>query len=81
MNRTATKFKQLLEVYLSGREIDIREEHSRDRIYVDGSEITNLSFGSLDFWAEEQKMNDGDLIDYLESNILSGVLEKINENK
>lgn len=54
---------------------DIREENSRDFIYMnDNITLTNLSIGGLEFWINDQRMNFDDINSYIDDKIMPSIV-------
>lgn len=55
---------------------EIKEIKSRDHVFMDDLEITNISIGSIEFWMKDQQMNLDDIEIYVDSKILPNILMK-----
>lgn len=56
---------------------EFKEIDSREHLFMDGDDVTNLSIGSLEFWITDQRMTYEDVTNYMSTKIMPSITSKV----
>jgi hypothetical protein len=57
----------------------INEIMSREHVFMDEIDLTNLSIDSIEFWMRDEKMSYDDIIEYVDMRILPSIVMEANK--